>query len=607
MRGPGQKSFEKPKHVLKTSKRLFAYIGKQWNLLLVVIIMLVLSSGSSLVGSYFLKPLINDYIVPGDFKGLFRGLLVLAVVYSVGVVATFIQTRLTVRITQRIVSTLRHDLFCSLQRLKLEYFDTHAHGELMSRFTNDVDTIQMMLDQGLVQLLSGLLLFVGSLILMFVISPLLFSISLILIVIMIGLSGKIGNTSRIYFMKQMKLTGELNGYIEEAITGLKEITVFGHESQSQQVFDRLNEGYQQTSTRANFSVGMIMPIMNNLNNVSYAVIATVGSILTFQGHFTVGSLVAYLQYSRQIGQPINQITNQLNNVLAALAGAERVFEVMDQQPEVDMGKTELHALDGEWVWKSVKTNGDVQMTPLRGDVRFDKVTFGYELGKPVLEDISLFAKPGQMIAFVGSTGAGKTTITQLINRFYEIHQGMITYDGVAISAITKESLRRSLGMVLQDTHLFNGTVMENIRYGNLLATDEDCIKAAKMVGADSFISRLPHGYMTEINADGVSLSQGQRQLIAIARVCVANPPVMILDEATSSIDTRTERLIERGLKTLMKGRTVFVIAHRLSTVRNADAILVIEHGKIIERGSHEELLAAKGAYYRLCTGATTLD
>lgn len=603
--GPGRHSlgFEKPKRASATARRLLIYLGTEWPQLLVIVAALLVSSASSLIGSYFSKPLINDYILPGDMVGLARGLVILAVIYLIGAVAAFAQARLTVHLSQKIIRAVRADLFAALQRLPIAYFDTNTHGELMSRFTNDIDNMQTMLDQSLTQLISSTIIFIGSIAAMIFLSPPLFAVIACVIGIMIFLSAKVGSKSQKSFQNQQKLIGELNGYVEETIGGLKEIKVFGHEAISQTAFNHLNQKYRQTAARSNFLAGMIMPIMGNLNNMSYAIVSMVGSVLALAGRFDLGSLVAFLQYSRQLGQPINQISGQVNNVLAALAGAERVFEVMDQTPEVDTGTATLVKLpQNRWVWRN-QQGIDV---PLKGDVRFENVTFGYT-SKPILKHISLYAKPGQVIAFVGSTGAGKTTITNLINRFYDIQQGSITYDGIPVTHISKASLRQSLGMVLQDTHLFEGNVLDNIRYGNLTATDADCVRAAKMANADSFISRLPQGYQTPISADGVNLSQGQRQLLAIARAYVADPPVMILDEATSSIDTRTERLIEKGLNSLMKGRTVFVIAHRLSTVRHANAILVIENGQIIERGSHDDLLALKGRYYQLYTGKNTLE
>lgn len=621
--GPGMghgpsRSFEKPKNTRKALGRLITYLGKNKNILFLVVFLLFVNTGASLAGSYFLKPLINTYIVPGDLSGLARALLVLGAIYLVGIISSFLQNRLMVQIAQRSVNTLRRDLFEKLQSLPLRYFDAHTHGELMSRFTNDIDNVQGALEQSVPQFLSSILIFFGSIIMMVILSPTLFLVTAAVLVLMLIIMQKITGKSSKYFRDQQRTLGTANGYIEEMVGGLKVIKVFNYENKAISAFAKLNEEYRQAATNANFYAGMVMPILNNLNNISYAVTAMVGGLLTIAGRFDLGSLAAFLQYSRQFGQPVIQITNQLNNVLAALAGAERVFDVMDQQPEEDDGVVTLVGVikkdDGSfeimnngnrpshWAWKYPQPDGSVKFIELKGDVRFQTVTFGYEPNKVVLKDVSLYAKPGQKIAFVGSTGAGKTTVTNLINRFYDISKGQITYDGIDIKLINKADVRRSLGMVLQDTHLFSGTVMENIRYGRLDATDEECIEAAKQVSAHSFIKRLPQGYQTELSGDGANLSQGQRQLLAIARAAVADPPVMILDEATSSIDTRTERLIEKGMDKLMEGRTVFVIAHRLSTVRNSNAILVIENGEIIERGDHDDLLKQKGRYYQLYTG-----
>ncbi len=612
--------FGKPRNLRATAGRLLGYLNTSKLLIALVLVSLVLGSGAMLASSFLLKPLINDYIIPGDFPGLLRMLLLMGGIMLVSIAASYTQSRLTVRIAQKTVNRIRRDLFNKMQDLELRFFDTHTHGELMSRFTNDVDNIQMMLEQSLTQMMSSILSFGGSLVMMVVLSPILFGVTLVLLVLMTFLSLKIGGKSRIHFMRQQKLLGQLNGHIEESIGGLKEIKVFNHEEATGREFNELNEKFRQTATKANFMAGIIMPIMTNLNNICYAAVAVIGGILTLNGMFDIGSLAAFLQYSRQIGQPINMITGQFTMILAALAGAERVFEIMDREPEVDEGNITLvmakQNSEGklEAVGNGHKSGirawnipGQDELVPLRGDVRFNDVTFAYTPNKDVLKNVSLYAKPGQMIAFVGSTGAGKTTVTNLINRFYDARQGEITYDGIDVRQIRKESLRRSLGIVLQDTHLFTGTVLENIRYGRLDATDDECIQAAKEASADSFISRLPEGYHTVITGDGANLSQGQRQLIAIARAYVADPEVMILDEATSSIDTRTEQLVQQGMKALMEGRTVFVIAHRLSTVRNSNAIIVIEGGRIIERGDHDELLEQKGRYYRLHTGKTELE
>ncbi len=597
--------FQKPKNLKRTVGRILSYLSRSKLQVAGVVLMLLLSTGSSLAWSYFLKPLINDYIIPGDFRGLASAMAVLGLIFLVGILAAYGQMRLTVGLSQRTVNVMRRDLFDKMQDLELRYFDTHTHGELMSRFTNDFDNVQMMLEQSLLQLVSSALTFVGSAVMMLMLSPILFVVTGVVLVLMVVTSKKIAQKSGAYFQKQQKVLGELDGYIEENIGGLREVKVFNHEEREKTEFSRINEEFRTAAVGANFLAGAVMPIMGNLNNIAYAVASVAGGLLTVGGLFDIGSLAAFLQYSRQMGQPIMMITSQLNNVLAAMAGAERIFDMMDQPPERDDGRVTLERVNGadEWAWKKP----DGARVPLRGDVRFHGVGFSYEPEKPVLRQVSLYAKPGQVIAFVGSTGAGKTTVTNLINRFYDVEAGSITYDGIDVREIRKESLRRSLGMVLQDTHLFTGTVLDNIRYGRLDATDGDCIEAAKRASAHSFISRLPEGYRTVISGDGANLSQGQRQLIAIARACVADPPVMILDEATSSIDTRTERLIEKGMQALMKGRTVFVIAHRLSTVRNADAILVLEHGQIIERGDHEQLLAQKGRYYQLYTGAYRLE
>ena len=626
-RGAGPRmAFQKPKNVGATTRRILTYFGSTRYALIAVCILLIISTGSSLAGSYFLKPLVNKYILPGDFTGLAGALVVLAVIYLVGVVASYMQGRVMVYIGQKAANVMRKDLFDKLQDLPLRVFDTHTHGELMSRFTNDIDNVEMAIEQSVVQLISGVLTFVGTLVMMLVLSPILFAVAAVVLAFMIFLSTTLSKKSTGYFRTQQKSLGTLNGYIEEMVDGLKVVKVFGHEHVASNEFSGLNEEYRSSATTATFLSGVVMPLMGNLSRICYATVAIVGGILAIRGRIDTGSLVAFLQLSYQVGQPINQITNQLSVVLAALAGAERIFDIMDQQPEVDDGTVTLvnvtYAEDGtedgtiveaptgmktnEWAW-SVPGGRGHTLVPLKGDVRFDDVTFSYDGVTPVLKNISLYAKPGQTIAFVGSTGAGKTTITNLINRFYDIQHGTITYDGIDIKTIRKDDLRRSLGMVLQDTHLFTGTVLDNIRYGRLDATDDECLLAAKRASADSFIRRLPQGYDTIITGDGGNLSQGQRQLLAIARVYVANPPVMILDEATSSIDTRTERLIEQGMDALMEGRTVFVIAHRLSTVHNAKAIIVLEHGEIIERGNHDSLVAEKGRYYQLYTGQSALE
>jgi ATP-binding cassette subfamily B multidrug efflux pump len=621
--GAGPRSFERPKDFRAGFSRILGYLKRSKLLVVLIFFLLLANSAAMLAGSYFIKPLINTYIVPGDFAGLALALVGLGCIYLVGVVAAYLQARLTIRLAQRTTNVIRGELFDKMQSLPLRFFDAHTHGELMSRYTNDVDNVQLMLEQSLTQLISSVLTFTGSIAMMIALSPYLFMFAALVLTFMIFASGKIGHKSRTYFQKQQALLGRLNGNIEETIGGLKEVKVFNHEAAMKRAFYEINEDFRASATKANFYAGVIMPIMGNLNNIVYAGTAVFGGMLVVAGRFDVGSLAAFLQYTRHVGMPINQITSQINNILAAVAGAERVFDIMDRSPEIDAGDVTLLAVKREamgklgpiaageeaklWAWRVPGADGDAELVELKGDVRFEDVDFSYDGKKSVLKGLSIHAQPGHTIAFVGSTGAGKTTITNLLNRFYEIDHGSITYDGIDVRRIRKDDLRESLGMVLQDTHLFTGTVMENIRYGRLEATDEECIQAAKAASADSFIERLPDGYQTIISGDGANLSQGQRQLLAIARDYVASPPVLVLDEATSSIDTRTEHLIARGMDALFEGRTAFVIAHRLSTVRRADAIAVLEHGEIIELGDHESLLAKKGRYYRLCTGQTELD
>ncbi|NMC55490.1 MAG: ABC transporter ATP-binding protein [Chloroflexi bacterium] len=615
--------FERPKDARKTLGRLLAYLKNRRLMLVLVFFLMLISAFSGLAGNYFLKPLINDYILPGNFSGLLNALVGLGGIYLLGVIAAYLQSRIMVQVAQKTTNLMRRDLFVKMQSLPLKYFDTHTHGDLMSRFTNDLDNVQMAMEQSLVQLASSALTFVGAVIMMLVLSPLLFLVTFLVLALMFFLSGKLARKSSKFFKAQQQNLGDVNGYVEEMVDGLKVIKVFNHEENAISEFKKRNEAYRQAATEANFYAGVVMPVMGNLNNIAYAATALFGGILTVVSSFDIGSLAAFLQYSRMVGFPVIQITNQFNALLAAMAGAERVFNVMDQAAEVDNGDVTLVGVnkgaDGSlsvntngdrpshWAWKVPQADGSVQYVELKGDVRFHEVNFGYEPEKTVLRQLSLYAKPGQKIALVGSTGAGKTTITNLLNRFYDVEEGSITYDGIDIKRICKDDLRQSLGMVLQDTHLFSGTILDNIRYGRLDATDEECVQAAKQVNAHSFIKRLPQGYHTQITADGTHLSQGQRQLLAITRAAIADPPVMILDEATSSIDTRTERLIEKGMDALMEDRTVFVIAHRLSTVRNARAILVLENGEIIERGDHADLLEQKGRYYQLYTGQYELS
>ena len=609
--GPGSHGFQRPKDIKGTFRKLMGYVGRYKGSLVLVAVCLVVSSGASVATSYMLKPLLNSYIIPGDFPGLFKMLLLMGGLFALSSLCSYAYARIMVHVAQHTVAALRQDLFDRLQELPVSYYDRHQSGDLMSRFTNDIDTISEMLNSSFASIISNVLTFVGTVAMMIVLNPWLTLITFLFLGLMAVVVKTIGGRSRTNFQRQQAALGAMNGYIEEMIEGQKVIKVFNHEDEAITRFTGLNGSYRDAATAAQAYAGMMMPAMGNLSKINYAVTCCVGGLLAIGGVFDVGSLGAYLLYVKQVSQPVGQISQQINTLLAAAAGAERIFAVMEEQPEADDGKTVIVRVEkngdtltetaertGHWAWKKP----DGTLVELRGDVRFDHVTFSYDGEKTVLSDVSLFAKPGQKIAFVGSTGAGKTTITNLINRFYDVQQGTITYDGIDVKDIAKDSLRRSLGIVLQDTHLFTGTVADNIRYGKLDATDEEVRAAAKLANADAFIRHLPQGYDTVITGDGGSLSQGERQLLAIARAAVSDPPVLILDEATSSIDTRTEALIQKGMDGLMEGRTVFVIAHRLSTVRNADAIIVLEHGHIIERGTHDELLAKKGEYYQLYHG-----
>ena len=623
--GPGGHRFQKPKNVKKTVLRLFGYLSKRKWLLILVVVMVLLSTLGMVSASYFIRVIVDDYLQPmltagpenADFGPLIHMLLRMAALFALSAAASYGYARIMLILSQSTVNIIRRDLFDAMQDLPISYFDTHTHGELMSRYTNDVDTVRNFLSMGFVQTISSLVSVVATFGMMLFLSFRLTVLMLVAIAVMLVIIKKMGGKSSRYFRAQQKALGAANGFIEETIEGQKVVKVFNHEQKSIEAFSVLNDELQNAATSANTYASALMPIMGNFSHVVYAAIAAAGGVFVIGNTLSVGTVLSFLQYTRSFTQPLTNLSQQFNNILSALAGAERIFDVIDQKPETDDGYVTLvnakYTENGEliecpehtglWAWKHKHTaDGSVTYKKLEGDVEFEHVTFSYDGKKTVLNDISLYAKPGQKIAFVGSTGAGKTTITNLLNRFYEIQDGKIRYDGINIQKIKKADLRRSLAMVLQDTHLFTGTVEDNIRYGNLDATHEQIVEAAKLANADDFITRLPQGYDTVITGDGANLSQGQRQLLAIARAAVADPPVLVLDEATSSIDTRTEHLIEQGMDKLMQGRTVFVIAHRLSTVRNADAIMVLEHGEIIERGDHDDLLRQKGKYYQLYTG-----
>ena len=588
--GPGGK----PKNSKQTVKRLLKYLEQDRLMLVIAFICVIANTLTGLAGSYMLRPLINTYIVPtdgsaGSVTGLVGGLAVLGVIYLIGVAANYLQARIMLTVAQGALLKIRTDLFAKMQELPVKFYDRNSNGDLMSRFTNDVDTIGMMLSNTLVQLFAGILSIIGTFALMLYTNVLLTVITVVMLPLMMRAAGFVAGKSRKYFGAQQAALGAMNGYIEETITGQKVVKVFCHEEIAEEEFDILNKDLRGKQIKAQFLGGLMGPVMGNLSQVNYALTACVGGVLCVLKGFDVGGLTVFLNFSRQFSRPINEISMQVSNIFSALAGAERVFAVMDAEPETP-------------------DDADaVSMEGMKGHVTLDHVTFGYDPDKVILKDISLYAKPGQKIAFVGSTGAGKTTITNLINRFYDIQGGSITIDGVDIRHIKRDELRKNIAMVLQDTHLFNGTVMENVRYGRLDATDEEVIAAAKTASAHSFIMRLPKGYDTVLESDGANLSQGQRQLLNIARAAVSKAPILILDEATSSVDTRTEKHIERGMDQLMEDRTTFVIAHRLSTVRNANAIMVLEQGQIIERGDHDDLLRQKGRYYELYTGLTELD
>ena len=619
----------KPKDLKGTIKRLLSYLSGSKAQLIVVAVCIIVSALVSAVGTYMMKDIIDVYIKPliglenPDFTQLLYVVCFMLLIYLAGTVATYINNRVMMKLSTGTLNKIRKELFDHMQSLPIRFFDTHTHGELMSRYTNDTDTLREFLSQSLPQTFSSTLTLIVTLIMLIRLSPLLTLILICLLPLNMVVIRAIGSRSGRYFAQQQKAVGAVNGYIEEMIAGQKVIKVFNHEKKAQQEFDRRNEELQHAATQANTLASILMPIMANLGNIQYVIIAVIGGILVLNHQVSsVGTLVAFMQFARNFSMPITQLSQQFNTILQAMAGAERVFAVLDEEPEQDNGYvalvnarrdehgnlTECAERTGLWAWKHPHSaDGSVTYAEWKGDVVFENVVFGYVPEKIVLHDISLYARPGQKIAFVGSTGAGKTTITNLINRFYNLQSGKIRYDGINIEKIKLPDLRKSMGMVLQDTHLFTGTVRDNIRYGKLDATNEEIEKAAKIANADFFIQHLPDGYDTMLTNDGANLSQGQRQLIAIARAAVADPPVLILDEATSSIDTRTEALIERGMDELMKGRTVFVIAHRLSTVRNSQAIMVLENGRIIERGNHEDLIAQKGRYYQLYTGKFELS
>ena len=619
------------KNTAKTAKRLLKYVTGMYKVQFVIVfVCILLSSVASISVSLSLKFLLDDFIIPligqkqPNFAELYQAMAVLGCIFLVGVVSTFVYTRMMVTIGQGVLKQVRDDMFEHMQTLPIRYFDQNTNGSIMSLYTNDTDTLRQMINQSIPQALMSFFTIIVTFISMLILSPLLTVLAVVMIGVLLLVTKKIGGNSGKFFVRQQIALADVTGYVEERMNGQRVVKVFNHENKSKEEFDKLNEQLFESAANANTFANMMGPVIGNIGNLQFVLTAVLGGFLSVRGvgGITLGVMASYLQFTKSFTQPFMQVAQQFNSIVMALAGAERIFNLIDEEPEMDEGYVELvnakkdaqgnivecKERTGMWAWKHPhEADGTVTYTELKGDVRFEDVTFGYNSDKVILQDISLFAKPGQKLAFVGSTGAGKTTITNLINRFYDIQGGKIRYDGINITKIKKDDLRRSLGIVLQDTHLFTGTIMENIRYGKLDATDEEVYEAARLSHADQFIRMLPNGYDTVLSGDGEELSQGQRQLLSIARAAVANPPVLILDEETSSIDTRTESIVQKGMDNLMKGRTVFVIAHRLSTIRNSDAIIVLEHGKIIERGDHEDLIQMKGTYYQLYTGKLELS